>query len=89
MELFAAADGCVFFTNCFSEDSKGGGRPSLKTSYPRTPKKRHAKKEESRTMICLSFAGDGSIALAVRGRQAATVASWERVECELGSWLLI
>jgi hypothetical protein len=40
-------------------------------------------------MICLSFAGDGSIALAVRGRQAATVASWERVECELGSWLLI
>ena len=71
MELFAAADGCVFFTNCFSEDSKGGGRPSLKTSYPRTPKKRHAKNEESRTMICLSFAGDGSIALTSRTSRGA------------------
>lgn len=74
VELFAAADGCVFFTNCFSEDSKGGGRPSLKTSYPRTPKKRHAKKEESRTMICLSFAGDGSIALTSRTSRGARAA---------------
>ena len=67
MELLAAADGCVFLANCCAEDSEGGGRPSLKTSYPRTQKKRHARKEESRTMSCLSFAGAGSYMRVVFG----------------------
>ena len=56
---------CELTDEMMRDALSSSGMPSLKTSYPRTPKKRHARKEESRTMSCLSFAGDG---LYMRGR---------------------